>query len=84
MIVFQSLGYWGQQLRTLNWVQKHHQALFLSDVLGAGGRNIGTQYTRLHITGEQWFTLKFPCEGINRQDFGLWKDALGKVVSGRH
>jgi hypothetical protein len=52
MIMFQSLWYQGQQLRALNWVSKHQQVLFLSDVLGARGRNINTRYTRLHTTGE--------------------------------
>jgi hypothetical protein len=81
MVVFQSLGYWGQQLMRLNWACKHHQVPFLLDVLGTGGRNINTWYDRLRTAGEQWYTLKFSSEAIYRQDFRLWKEELGKVVS---
>jgi hypothetical protein len=40
MARFIATGYKGEELLTLNRVRKHQQALFLSDVLGAGGGSV--------------------------------------------
>ncbi len=40
MARFIAAGYKGEELLTLNRVQKHQQALFLSDVLGASGGSV--------------------------------------------
>ena len=44
MTRFITAGYKGEDLLTLNRVQKHQQVLFLSDILGASGGSLDKRY----------------------------------------
>jgi hypothetical protein len=44
MTRFIAVGHKGEDLLTLNRVQKHQQVLFLSDILGASGGSLDKRY----------------------------------------
>jgi hypothetical protein len=50
------------KLLILNRVCCHQQALFLSDVLNAGGKNIDSRYLNRRPHDEAWSLLVFPRE----------------------
>ena len=58
------------------------QVLFLSDVLGASGKNLDAKYLRRRREDECWSNIKFPREKPPRKDFVLWEEALLQVAPG--
>ena len=44
MAIFEEIGFCPQDLRALNRVRLHQQALFLSDILDAAGKNLDERY----------------------------------------
>ena len=75
MQAFIDEGYKDDELRRLNRVRIHQQALFLSDVLNANGRSIDLKYTEERI-GTPWSSYKFPTVCPSEADFELWRSAI--------
>jgi hypothetical protein len=73
-------GYKGGDLLTLNRVRKHQQVLFLSDILGASGGSLDKRYLEVRRIGEQWSSIKVPCEEVNASEMGIWRRATAQVV----
>lgn len=71
MQAFIDEGYKDDELRRLNRVRIHQQALFLSDVLNANGRSIDLKYTE-ERAGIPWSSYKFPIECPSETDLELW------------
>jgi hypothetical protein len=78
---FIAAGYKGEDLLTLNRVRKHQQVLFLSDILGASGGSLDKRYLEVRQIGEQWSSIKFPCEEVNASEMGIWRRATAQVVA---
>lgn len=73
---FFRLGYTELELMRLNQVCLHQQALFISDVMDAGGRAIDRRYMDHHPDTVRWSSLLFPTKKPISADFNLWKAAL--------
>lgn len=80
MRLFVAAGYSKEKLKRLNRVRIHQQVLFLSCVLGAGGKSIDKKYLKKRREDERWSTLTFPQERPPNKDFKLWKEALMQVA----
>ncbi len=81
MTRFIAAGYEGEDLLTLNRVQKHQQVLFLSDILGASGGSLDKRYLEVRRLREQWSSIKFPREEVNAAEMGLWRRATAQVAA---
>jgi hypothetical protein len=81
MTQFIAAGYEGEDLLTLNRVQKHQQVLFLSNILGASGGSLDKRYLEVRRLREQWSSIKFPREEVNAAEMGLWWRATAQVVA---
>ena len=68
-------GYKDDELRWLNRVRIHQQALFLSDVLNANGRSIDLKYTE-ERAGVPWSSYTFPTVYPSEADLELWRSAI--------
>ena len=77
---FYRLGYDSKALARLNRVRLHQQVLFLSDILGASGKELDQRYLHKRPSTEQWSTLSFPKEKPPRKDFRLWEQAIQQLV----
>jgi hypothetical protein len=68
-------GYKGEELRRLNKVRIHQQALYLLDVLNANGRSVDLKYLdrREELA---WSTYIFPEEDFTETDLELWRAAV--------
>ena len=85
MARFVELGYKKSELLHLNRVRLHQQALFVSDVLDAGGRALDRRYLKRRQMNECWSNFCFPREIPTRKEFHLWRDALLQLRPGtRH
>lgn len=80
MAEFMRIGYVGVDLRCLNRVRLHQQALFLSDVIGVTGRSIDDRYLQLRPGTAQWSNLGYPTESPCAGDLRLWRQALQRLV----
>jgi len=80
MRLFEDAGFSPQDLKRLNRVRVHQQVLFLSDVLGACGKNLDQHYLERRPDNEAWSTLKFSKERPPRKDFRLWAMALNQLI----
>ena len=76
MQVFEEIGCTDDELRTLNRVRIHQQALFLSDVLCAQGKRLDSKYMDLRPADECWSSLIFPYEDPSNEDLHVWIEAL--------
>ncbi len=76
-----AIGYRGNDLRTLNRVRKHQQVLFLSDILGAGGKSLDKGYLKKQLGTECWSTMKSPLEVVTEVEMRLWRTAITQVVA---
>jgi hypothetical protein len=76
-----AIGYGGNDLQTLNRVRKHQQVLFLSDILGAGGKSLDKRYLQKRWGIEHWSTMKFPWEVVTEVEMHLWRTAKTEVVA---
>jgi hypothetical protein len=76
-----AIGYRGNDLQTVNRVWKHHQVLFLSNILGAGGKSLDKCYLQKRWGTERWSTMKFPCEVVTEVEMHLWRMAITQVVA---
>ena len=56
------------------------QILFLSDILGASGKQLDQKYLRKRPHGDKWSKRRFPKECPPNKDFKLWKLALHQVA----
>jgi hypothetical protein len=59
-----TIGCRGDDLQTLNRVRMHQQVLFLSNILGAGGKSLDKCYLQKRQGTERWSTMKFPREAV--------------------
>ena len=82
MMQFQMLGYTQTDLLRLNRVRLHQQALFVSDVMDAGGLALDRRYWTRRAPHERWSSLLFPLERPPLADFHFWKKALLQLRSG--
>ena len=77
---FVQAGYSGEELRALNWVRLHQQALFLLDVLCAAGKRVHKRYLSPRELDEDWSILRFPNEAPSDNDFSLWTAAITQLA----
>ena len=54
---FIARGHTTNELAILNWVRKHQQVLFLSDILGASGGSLDKRYLQKQQPDERWSTM---------------------------
>ena len=82
MLEFVRVEYGTQDLLRLNQVRIFQQVLFLSDILGAGGKSLGHKYLKCHPKHDQWSSLRFPKEAPPWKDFKFkhWKDAIHQII----
>ena len=80
MLEFIRIGYSDKELIRLNRVRVCQQVLFLSEILGASGKELDLRYLRRRPLDERWSTLDFPQEKPPRKDFQLWEQALRQLV----
>ncbi|KAL9190098.1 hypothetical protein ACHAXT_007309 [Thalassiosira profunda] len=71
MQVFVDFGFSPAQLRVLNRVRVHQQALFLSCILTASGGRIEQRYLTPRPSDERWSTHNWPKEQPTPADFAL-------------
>lgn len=76
---FEEIGYLPDELVRLNRVRIHQQVLFLSDILGAGGKRVEEKYVSPRPAGERWSTLVWGKEKPTPSDFKLWREAIKQV-----
>ena len=81
MARFIGLGYGVEDLLILNRVRKHQQVLFLSDILGAGGKSLDKQYFQKRWDANRWSTMRFPWEMVTEVEMHLWRTAITQVVA---
>ena len=82
---FVQMGCNRKELLRLNRVRLHQQALFLSDVLDAGGRALDRKYMVRRKPQETWSSLTFPRECPSNKDFRVWREHLLQLrPGGRH
>ena len=77
---FVRIGYSKNDLERLNWVRIFQQLLFLSDILGAGGKTLDYQYLKCCPKHIKWSSLQFPNEVPPQKDFKLWNEAIRQFV----
>ena len=77
---FIQLGYSPQDLISLNQVRLHQQVLFLSDILGASGKDLDVKYLSKRPNDQKWSTLGFAKEKPPAKDFRIWEQALQQLV----
>ena len=80
MLEFERIGLGGDLLERLNRVRIYMQVLFLSDVLGANGKNLDKQYLTKRNLKEKWSRENFPNERPPRRDFLLWERTIRQLV----
>ncbi len=80
MAQFIAVGYEGEELLTLNRVQKHQQALFLLDVLGVSSGSVDKRYLQRRQIGEWWSSMTFPHKEVTELEMGFWCRAIAQVV----
>jgi hypothetical protein len=68
------------ELLILDQVRCHQQALFLSDVLDAGGKNIASRYLNPRPHNEAWSLLVFPREKLPNRHITMWREALQTIA----
>ena len=71
MLEFERIGCCGDMLERLNRVRIYMQVLFLSDVLGANGKNLDKQYLTKRRLEEKWSRANFPNERPPPQGLSL-------------
>jgi hypothetical protein len=76
-----TIGYRCNDLRTLNRVRKHQQVLFLSGILGAGGKSLDKRYLQKWQGTEHWSTMKFPREIVTEVEMHHWHTAITQVAA---
>jgi hypothetical protein len=76
-----AIGYRGNDLRTLNRVRKHQQVLYLSNILGAGGKSLDKHYLQKWRRAVRWSTMKFPWEVVTEVEMHLWRTVITQVVA---
>lgn len=72
MRLFVAAGFGKGELARLNRVRIHQHVLFLSDILGAGGKSLDKRYLQKRGANEKWSRLRFPKEKPPPKDFRLW------------
>ena len=77
---FVRVGYSKDKLLRLNQVTLHMQVLFLSDILGASGKDLDRRYLARRRLEMKWSSINFPKEKPPNKDFTLWVEALHNVV----
>jgi len=82
MRVFIEAGIPQERLIRLNRVRVHQQVLFLSCVLGAGGKTLDEKYLSPRPEDQVWSMLRFPKEQPTAADFAIWKTALLQIAPG--
>ena len=80
ILEFVRIGYCKEDLLRLNWFRIFQQVLFLSDILGAGGKSIDLQCFKCGPRHEKWSSFRFLKEAHPRKDFKLWNKALRQIV----
>ena len=80
MLEFERMGCNCDTLEKLNRVRIFMQVLFLSDVLGASGKNLDRQYVVKRRMGERWSRANFPNERPPQRDFNLWARTVRQLV----
>ena len=80
MLEFERMGCSSDILERLNRVRIYMQVLFLSDVLGASGKNLDRQYLVKRRLGERWSRANFPNERPPQRDFNLWARTICQLV----
>ena len=80
MLEFERLGCDKEVLERLNRVRIFMQVLFLSDILGASGKNLDRQYLSKRSLGEKWSRANFPNERPPQRDFNLWARVVRQLV----
>ena len=81
MARFMGLRYGVEDLLILNRVWKHQQVLFLSDILGAGGKLLDKRYLQKWRDTDCWSTMRFPWEMVTVVEMNLWRMAITQVVA---
>ena len=77
MRLFVATDFGKGDLARLNRVRIHQHVLFLSDILGAGGKSLDKGYLQKQEANERWSRLRFrPKEKPPPKDFRLWREAL--------
>ena len=71
-----------EETKRLNRVRLHQQALFYSDIMGAGGRSLDKKYLRERPPLEKWSKMIFPAEQPPPKDFKLWRQILPQLRGG--
>jgi hypothetical protein len=64
-----------------NRVRKHQYALFMSNILGAGGESLDKHYLQKQQGTDCWSTMKFPREVVTEVEMHLWRMAVTQVVA---
>ena len=80
MLEFERIGCCVDVLERLNRVRIYMQVLFLSDVLGANGKNLDQQYLEKRDLSDKWSRANFPNERPPRRDFLLWERTIRQLV----
>lgn len=80
MLEFERIGCSADILERLNRVRIFMHVLFLSDVLGANGKNLDQQYLTKRNLDDKWSRANFPNERPPRRDFLLWKRTVQQLV----
>jgi hypothetical protein len=60
----------------INKMQCHHQVLFLSNVLDAGGRSLDKKYMIRRNVDKTWSSLLFPTEKPPQKHIRKWQEVL--------
>ena len=79
MVAFEELHLAEPELIRLNRVRLHQQAIFISDVMDAGGRALDQRYLKKREDGETWSAYQFPKQEVSRKDIRLWREALHQL-----
>jgi hypothetical protein len=79
MLTLGQLHFSDLEMIRLNCVRLHQQVLFVSDVMGAGGRALDKKYLDKQARGESWSSYRFPTQSVSNKDLCLWRNTLHQL-----